>query len=169
MFKSVIAGYSRSPFTIAKKGEVINVKPDELLSEVIKNLISKSKINKADIEDVIIGCAFPEGEQGFNIGKIVTFLSNMNIKTAGTTINRWCGSSMEAIHIAAGKISMGAGKAFICGGVESMSRVTTGLNPIPYPKSDNENPHLYFTMGTTAENVAKKYSIDRKAQQEFAI
>ncbi len=169
MFKSVIAGYSRSPFTIAKKGELIDVKPDELLSEVIKNLISKSKVNKADIEDVIIGCAFPEGEQGFNIGKIVTFLSNMNIKTAGTTINRWCGSSMEAIHIAAGKISMGAGKAFICGGVESMSRVTTGLNPIPYPKSDTENPHLYFAMGTTAENVAKKYSIDRKAQQEFAI
>ena len=169
MFKSVIAGYSRSPFTIAKKGELIDVKPDELLSEVIKNLISKSKIDKADIEDVIIGCAFPEGEQGFNIGKIVTFLSNMNIKTAGTTINRWCGSSMEAIHIAAGKISMGAGKAFICGGVESMSRVTTGFNPMPYPKSDTENPHLYFTMGTTAENVAKKYSIDRKAQQEFAI
>jgi len=169
MFKSVIAGYSRSPFTIAKKGELIDVKPDELLSEVIKNLILKSKINKADIEDVIIGCAFPEGEQGFNIGKIVTFLSNMNIKTAGTTINRWCGSSMEAIHIAAGKISMGAGKAFICGGVESMSRVTTGFNPIPYPKSVTENPHLYFTMGTTAENVAKKYSIDRKAQQEFAI
>ena len=169
MFKSVIAGYTRSPFTIAKKGELIDVKPDELLSEVIKNLISKSKVNKADIEDVIIGCAFPEGEQGFNIGKIVTFLSNMNIKTAGTTINRWCGSSMEAIHIAAGKISMGAGKAFICGGVESMSRVTTGFNPIPYPKSDTENPHLYFTMGTTAENVAKKYSIDRKAQQEFAI
>ncbi|MBT3611557.1 MAG: thiolase family protein [Flavobacteriales bacterium] len=169
MFKSVIAGYSRSPFTIAKKGELINVKPDELLSEVIKNLISKSKINKTDIEDVIIGCAFPEGEQGFNIGKIVTFLSDMNVKTAGTTINRWCGSSMEAIHIAAGKISMGAGKAFICGGVESMSRVTSGFNPLPYPKSSTENPHLYFTMGNTAENVAKKYNIDRRAQQEFAI
>ena len=169
MFKTVIAGYSRSQFTIAKKGELINVKPDDLLSEVIKNLISKTKINKDDIEDVIIGCAFPEGEQGFNIGKIVTFLSNMNIKTAGTTINRWCGSSMEAIHIAAGKISMGAGKAFICGGVESMSRVTAGFNPLPYPKSNIENPHLYFTMGTTAENVAKKYSIDRRAQQEFAI
>ena len=169
MFKSVIAGYSRSPFTIAKKGELINVKPDELLSEVIKNLISKTKINKTDIEDVIIGCAFPEGEQGFNIGKIVTFLSDMNVKTAGTTINRWCGSSMEAIHIAAGKISMGAGKAFICGGVESMSRVTSGFNPLPYPKSSTENPHLYFTMGNTAENVAKKYNIDRRAQQEFAI
>lgn len=169
MFKSVIAGYSRSPFTIAKKGALINVKPDELLSKVIKNLISKTQINKKDIEDVIIGCAFPEAEQGFNIGKIVTFLSDMDIKTAGTTVNRWCGSSMEAIHIAAGKISMGAGKAFICGGVESMTRVTTGFNPLPYPKSDTENPHLYFTMGTTAENVAKRYSIDRKSQQEFAI
>ena len=169
MFKSVIAGYSRSPFTIAKKGALINVKPDELLSEVIKNLISKTQINKKDIEDVIIGCAFPEGEQGFNIGKIVTFLSDMDIKTAGTTVNRWCGSSMEAIHIAAGKISMGAGKAFICGGVESMTRVTTGFNPLPYPKSDTENSHLYFTMGTTAENVAKRYSIDRRFQQEFAI
>jgi len=169
MFKAVIAGYSRSPFTIAKKGELIGVKPDELLSIVIKNLISKSKINKKDIEDVIIGCAFPEGEQGFNIGKIVTFLSDMDIKTAGTTINRWCGSSMEAIHIAAGKISMGAGKAFICGGVESMSRVTTGFNPLPYPKMNKENPHLYFTMGITAENVAKKYKIERKVQQDFAI
>ena len=169
MFKTVIAGYSRSPFTIAKKGELVGIKPDELLSEVIKNLISKSKINKQDIEDVIIGCAFPEGEQGFNIGKIVTFLSDMNVKTAGSTINRWCGSSMEAIHIAAGKISMGAGKAFICGGVESMSRVTAGFNPLPYPKSNEENPHLYFTMGTTAENVAKKYKIERHAQQEFAI
>jgi len=169
MFKAVIAGYSRSPFTIAKKGGLIGIKPDVLLSEVIKNLILKSKINKDDIEDVIIGCAFPEGEQGFNIGKIVTFLSNMNIKTAGTTINRWCGSSMEAIHIAAGKISMGAGKAFICGGVESMSRVTTGFNPLPYPNLNEENPHLYFTMGITAENVAKKYKIERYAQQEFAI
>ncbi len=169
MFKAVIAGYTRSPFTIAKKGNLIGIKPDALLSEVIENLILKSKINKDDIEDVIIGCAFPEGEQGFNIGKIVTFLSNMNVKTAGTTINRWCGSSMEAIHIAAGKISMGAGKAFICGGVESMSRVTTGFNPLPYPKLKEENPHLYFTMGITAENVAKKYKIERYAQQEFAI
>jgi acetyl-CoA acyltransferase len=140
-----------------------------LLSEVIKDLISKTQINKKDIEDVIVGCAFPEGEQGFNIGKIVTFLSDMDVKTAGTTVNRWCGSSMEAIHIAAGKISMGAGKAFICGGVESMTRVTTGFNPLPYPRSNTENPHLYFTMGTTAENVAKRYSIDRRFQQEFAI
>jgi acetyl-CoA acyltransferase len=169
MYKAVIAGYSRSPFTMAKKGDLIDIKPDELLSKVVKNLILKSKINLDDIEDVIIGCAFPEGEQGFNIGKLVTFLSGMNIKTAGSTINRWCGSSMEAIHIAAGKISMGSGKAFICGGVESMTRVTAGFDPLPYPKSNEENPNLYFSMGITAENVAKKYQIERRAQQDFAI
>ena len=169
MYKAVIAGYSRSPFTVAKKGNLIDVKPDVLLSEVVKNLILKSKVNLDDIEDVIIGCAFPEGEQGFNIGKLVTFLSGMNIKTAGTTINRWCGSSMEAIHVAAGKISMGSGKVFICGGVESMTRVTTGFEPLPYPKPNEENPNLYFSMGITAENVAKKYHIERRAQQDFAI
>ena len=169
MFKAVIAGYSRSPFTPAKKGKLANVKPDDLLSDVIKNLISKSKVNPEDIEDVIIGCAFPEGEQGFNIGKIVTFLSGMNVKTAGMTVNRWCGSSMQAIHIAAGAIAMGSGKAFICGGVESMSRVTTGFEPVPYPRSEKDNPHLYLSMGITAENVAKKYQLTRKEQQDFAI
>ena len=169
MNKVVIAGYCRSPFTPAKKGELINVKPDILLSEVIKNLISKTKVNTEEIEDVIIGCAFPECEQGFNIGKIVTFLSGMNIKTAGMTVNRWCGSSMQAIHIAAGAISMGSGKAFICGGVESMSRVTTGFEPLPYPKSQSDNPHLYMSMGLTAENVAKKYNLSRLQQQDFAI
>ena len=169
MFKAVIAGYSRSPFTPAKKGKLANVKPDDLLSDVIKNLLSKSKVNPEDIEDVIIGCAFPEGEQGFNIGKIVTFLSGMNVKTAGMTVNRWCGSSLQSIHIAAGAIAMGSGKAFICGGVESMSRVTTGFEPVPYPRSEKDNPHLYLSMGITAENVAKKYQLTRKEQQDFAI
>ena len=169
MYKSVIAGYFRSPFTMAKKGELIDVKPVNLLAEVIKNLVSKSKINPNDIEDIVVGCAFQVGEQCFNIGKLVTFLAGMDIKTSGMTVDRWCGSSMEAIHIAAGKIAMGSGKAFICGGVESMTRVTTGFDPIPYPYSEIENPNVYFSMGITAENVAKKYNISRKEQQEFSI
>ena len=169
MYKSVIAGYTRSPFTMAKKGELIDVKPVNLLANVIKNLVSKTKIDPKDIEDIVIGCAFQVGEQCFNIGKLVTFLSGMDIKTSGMTVDRWCGSSMEAIHIAAGKIAMGSGKAFICGGVESMTRVTTGFNPMPFPYSDKENPNVYFSMGITAENVAKKYNISRKEQQEFAI
>ena len=169
MYNSVIVGYSRSPFTMARKGALIDTKPVNLLADVIKNLISKSNVKKEDIEDVVVGCAFQVGEQCFNIGKLVTFLTNMEVKTSGMTVDRWCGSSMEAIHIAAGKIAMGSGKVFICGGVESMTRVNTGFDPIPYPESDKDNPNVYFSMGITAENVAKKYKISRKEQQEFAI
>ena len=170
MPKAVIAGYSRSPFTIANKGELVSVRPEDLLSEVIKDLVSKSKINPEDIEDIIAGCAFPEGEQGFNIGKVVTYMAGMNIKTAGMTVNRWCGSSMQSIHIAAGSISMGAGNAFICCGVESMTRVPmNGFNPMPHPQLLEDNPNVYLSMGTTAENVAKKYQLTRKIQQDFAI
>ena len=171
MYNSVIAGYSRSPFAMASKGKLIHVKPVNLLAEVIKNLVSKSKIDPNDIEDVVIGCAFQVGEQCFNIGRLVTFLSDLDIRVPGMTVDRWCGSSMEAIHIAAGKIAMGSGKAFICGGVESMTRVKTGFDPLPYPYSDKEkqNPNLYLSMGITAENVAKKYNISRTEQQEFAL
>jgi len=169
MFKAVIAGYSRSPFTMARKGELIDVKPVNLLAEVINNLVSKTNINKSEIEDIVIGCAFQTGEQCFNIGKLVTFLTNMDIKTSGMTVDRWCGSSMEGIHIAAGKIAMGSGKVFICGGVESMTRVNTGFDAMPYPYAEKENPNVYFSMGITAENVAKQYSISRAEQQEFAI
>ena len=133
MYNSVIAGYYRSPFAMANKGKLIDVKPVNLLAEVIKNLVSQSKIDPKDIEDVVIGCAFQVGEQCFNIGRLVTFLSDLDIRVPGMTVDRWCGSSMEAIHIAAGKIAMGSGKAFICGGVESMTRVKTGFNPLPYP------------------------------------
>ena len=170
MPKAVIAGYSRSPFTIANKGELVSVRPEDLLSEVIKDLVSKSKINPEDIEDIIAGCAFPEGEQGFNIGKVVTYMAGMNIKTAGMTVNRWCGSSMQSIHIAAGAISMGAGNAFISCGVESMTHVPmNGFNPMPHPQLLKDNPNVYLSMGTTAENVAKKYKLTRKIQQDFAI
>ena len=169
MFKAVIAGYTRSPFTMARKGELIDVKPVNLLAEVINNLVSKNNVNRADIEDIVVGCAFQTGEQCFNIGKLVTFLTNMDIKTSGMTVDRWCGSSMEGIHIAAGKIAMGSGKVFICGGVESMTRVTTGFDSMPYPYDGKENSNVYFSMGTTAENVAKQYSISRTEQQEFAI
>ena len=171
MYNSVIAGYSRSPFAMANKGKLIDVKPVNLLAEVIKNLVSQSKIDPKEIEDVVIGSAFQVGEQCFNIGRLVTFLSDLDIRVPGMTVDRWCGSSMEAIHIAAGKIAMGSGKAFICGGVESMTRVRTGFDPLPYPYSDEEkqNPHLYLSMGITAENVAKKYNISRTEQQEFSL
>ena len=146
MFKAVIAGYSRSPFTMARKGELIDVKPVNLLAEVVSNLVSKTKINKEDIEDVVVGCAFQTGEQCFNIGKLVTFVTNMDIKTSGMTVDRWCGSSMEGIHIAAGKIAMGSGKVFICGGVESMGWITIGADGLPLPGKEKPTlPKSYFS------------------------
>ena len=170
MFNAVITGYKRSPFTIANKGDLFNIRPEDLLSQVIKDLINKSNVNPEDIEDIIAGCAFPEGEQGFNIGKIVSFMSNMPQHVSGMTVNRWCGSSMQSVHIAAGAIALGSGKAFICCGVESMSKVPmNGFNYSPHPKLINDNPNVYLSMGVTAENVAKKYNITRKEQQEFAI
>ncbi len=170
MHNAVIAGYSRSPFTISYKGELKSLRPEDILTQVINKLISPSNLNKNDIEDVIVGCAFPEGEQGFNIGKVVTFMCDLPRSVAGMTVNRWCGSSMQAIHNAAGSISMGSGKVFICAGVESMTRVPMlGFNPMPHPQLLEDNPNVYLSMGITAENVAKKYNIDRKEQQEFAI
>ena len=170
MHNAVIAGYIRSPFTISYKGELKSLRPEDILAQVINKLISPSNLNKDDIEDVIVGCAFPEGEQGFNIGKVVTFMCDLPRSVAGMTVNRWCGSSMQAIHNAAGSISMGSGKVFICAGVESMTRVPMlGFNPMPHPQLLEDNPNVYLSMGITAENVAKKYNIDRKEQQEFAI
>ena len=170
MHNAVIAGYIRSPFTISYKGELKSLRPEDILAQVINKLISPSNLNKDDIEDVIVGCAFPEGEQGFNIGKVVTFMCDLPRSVAGMTVNRWCGSSMQAIHNAAGSIAMGSGRVFICAGVESMTRVPMlGFNPMPHPQLLEDNPNVYLSMGITAENVAKKYNIDRKEQQEFAI
>ncbi|MAG98269.1 MAG: acetyl-CoA C-acyltransferase [Rhodospirillaceae bacterium] len=166
----VIAGYARSPFAPAKKGELAKVRPDELAAQVVKALIERSAVNVDDIEDVIMGCAMPEGEQGFNIARMVGFLAKLPLSAAGTTVNRFCGSSMQSIHIAAGAISMNAGQAFVCAGVESMTRIPMGgFNPSPHPGLYGDYPEAYVGMGITAENLAKKYDLSRQEQQEFAV
>ena len=168
--QAVIAGYARSPFTPAGKGALARVRPDDLMAQVVRALLERTKARPEDIEDIIIGCAFPEGEQGFNIGRIVAFLADLPITAAGSQINRWCGSSMSAVHMAAGAIAAGAGELFVCGGVESMSRVPMlGFNPVLNPKLSKEKPDSYLGMGMTAENLAQRYQIDRTAQQAFAI
>ena len=168
--QAVIAGYARSPFTPAGKGALARVRPDDLMAQVVRALLERTGAKPEDIEDVIIGCAFPEGEQGFNIGRVVAFLADLPITAAGTQINRWCGSSMSAVHMAAGAIAAGAGDLFVCGGVESMSRVPMlGFNPVLNPRLAAEKPDSYIGMGMTAENLAQRYQIDRAAQQEFAV
>ena len=170
MTNVVLVGFKRSAFTIANKGLLANVRPEDILSQVINDLIKTTNINKDDIEDIIAGCAYPEGTQGYNIAKIVSFMTDMPEHVGGMTINRWCGSSMQAIHSAAGAISMNAGKVFICCGIESMTSVPiNGLNYSPHPVLLKDQPNVYLSMGLTAENVAKKFNISRKEQQEFAI
>ena len=170
MSNSVVVGFKRSPFTIARKGDLANARPEDILSQVINDLVSATNINKDDIEDIITGCAYPEGEQGYNIAKIVTFMTEMPEHVAGMTINRWCGSSMQAIHSAAGAISMNAGNVFVCCGIESMTKVPiNGLNYSPHPELIESNPSVYLSMGNTAENVARKYNLTREIQQEFAV
>jgi len=167
---TVLVGFKRSPFTIANKGLLSKIRPEDILSQVINDLIKTTNINKDDIEDIIAGCAYPEGAQGYNIAKIVSFMTDMPEHVGGMTINRWCGSSMQAIHSAAGAISMNAGKVFICCGIESMTFVPiNGLNYTPHPELLIDQPNVYLSMGLTAENVAKKYNLSRKEQQDFAI
>jgi len=166
----VIAGYARSPFTFARKGELAKVRPDETASQVVKALVERSGVKADDLEDLILGCAFPEGEQGFNAARMVSFLAGLPNSVAGMTLNRFCGSSMQSIHIAAGAIQMGAGDAFICAGMESMTRVPMpGFNPMPHPGLYGSYPEAYIGMGETAENLAKKYDISRDEQEAFAV
>ncbi len=170
MKRVVIADYVRSPFTFAIKGEMVKVRPDDMAAQVVKALVAKSGINAEDIEDLILGCAFPEAEQGFNVARLVGFLAGLPQSVAGTTVNRFCGSSMQSIHMAAGAIMMGAGEVFIAAGVESMTRVPmTGFNPMPNPTLYKTLPAAYMGMGETAENVAKKYGLSRAEQEEFAV
>jgi acetyl-CoA acyltransferase len=166
----VIAGYCRSPFTPAQKGQLAKVRPDDLAAQVIKGLIDKTGVAPQDVEDLILGCAFPEGEQGMNLARLIVHLAELPIIIAGTTINRFCGSSMQAIHNAAGMIQMNAGEVFICAGVESMSRVPMGgFNYLPNPTLYKTYSQAYIGMGETAENLAVQYHIDRLAQEVFAL
>ena len=166
----VIAGYVRSPFHLATKGALARVRPDDLAAQVIRGLLEKTKVDPAEIEDIILGCAFPEGGQGLNVARLIGLLADLPLSVGGMTVNRFCGSSMSAIHIAVGQIAIGAGEAFICAGLESMSRIPMGgYNPMPSPELMKKRPGAYMGMGETAENVAQKYQITRAQQEALAV
>jgi acetyl-CoA acyltransferase len=170
MMQAFIAGYVRSPFHFATKGALARTRPDDLAAEVVRGLIEKTGIDANDVEDLLLGCAFPEGEQGLNVARLISFIAGLPQSVGAATLNRFCGSSMQAIHSAAGAIALGAGDVFICAGIESMSRVPMlGFNPMPNPALAERMPQAYISMGITAENVAKKYGIARTEQEEFAV
>ena len=167
--KAVLSAYSRSPFHFAKKGALAAVRPDTLAAQVVTGLLERSKLDPALLEDVILGCAYPEGPQGNNMARIVGLLAGLPHEVGGMTINRFCGSSMSAIHMAAAQIESGMGEAFLCVGVESMSMVPQGgLNFSPNPKLRAETD-AYIAMGQTAEIVAERYSVARSDQEALAV
>lgn len=167
--KAVISGYARSPFHFAKKGALAGVRPDDLAAQVVKGLLARTPLDPALLEDVILGCAYPEAAQGNNLARVVGLLAGLPIEVGGMTVNRFCGSSMQAIHIAAAQIEAGMGDAFLCVGVESMTQVPQGgFNFSPNPEL-LEITDAYISMGDTAENVAQRWAVSRADQEALAV
>lgn len=168
--RAVIVDWRRSPFTKAHRGALSGERPDDFAGQVIRDLMKNTTIETKEIDDIIVGCAYPEGEQGYNIGRLMTFMGGFPPEVPGSTINRLCGSSMQAIISASAQISAGWGDCFLCGGIESMSRVQRrGFNWSPNPTLEEEVPNAYINMGITAENVADMYGISREEQEKFAL
>ncbi len=160
----------RTPGCRRNKGAFKDTRPEELLSFILKTVVEKTKgLEPKDVDDVMVGCAFPEAEQGLNIGRLATQIAGFPIEVGGATINRFCASGLEAIALSAMRIMTGWSDIAIGGGLESMTFVPMGGNmPRPDPDFTREHPDLYTSMGITAENVAKRYDISREDQDKFA-
>ncbi|MBI4125272.1 MAG: thiolase family protein [Deltaproteobacteria bacterium] len=169
---AVIVSAVRSPMGRAGKGQFIHTRIDDLGAEVIRAALAKvPQIKPEMIDDVLIGCAMPEGEQGLNIARNISFLAGIPFSAGAVTVNRFCASSLTAINMAAAQIQSGACDVCVTGGVESMSHVPMGgFNPSLNEKLFGEGrPAAYIGMGETAENLARKYKISRTDQDKFAL
>lgn len=167
--KAVIAAYARSPFHFARKGRLAGLRPDTLAAQVVQGLLRRTDLDPALLEDVILGCAYPEAAQGNNLARIVGLLAGLPQEVGGMTVNRFCGSSMQAVHIAAAQIEAGMGEAFLCVGVESMTMVPQGgFNFSPNPELQ-ATTDAYLSMGETAENVARRWDVSRADQELLAL
>lgn len=167
--KALISAYARTPFHFARKGALAAVRPDTLAAELIKDLVQRTGLDPATLDDVIAGCAYPEGAQGNNIARIASLLAGLPHEVSGMTVNRFCGSSMSAVHIAAAQIEAGLGEAYLCLGAESMTMVPQGgLTFSPHPVLYEETD-AYISMGETAENVAERYGVSRTDQEQLAF
>src|SRR6476659_2384397 len=165
----IIAGY-RTAVTKAKRGGFRFYRPDDLAVDVIKGLMaSVPQLDSKRVDDLIVGNAVPEAEQGLQIGRMISVRA-LGIGVAGMTVNRYCASGLETIAIATAKIRSGQADCIIAGGTESMSMVpTAGWKPVPAYSVASETPDYYLGMGLTAEAVAKEYNISREAQDEFSF
>ena len=170
MREAVIVSTARTAIGRAKKGSLRDTRPEYFASEMIKGLVDKTPgLEKSMVNDVILGCAMPEGEQGMNVARLITLAAGFPTEVPAITINRFCCSGSQTIALAADTIRAGNADIIIAGGVESMSMVEMGGNkPIAYPGLMESMPNAYAAMGTTAEVVARRYKITREMQDEFA-
>jgi acetyl-CoA acyltransferase len=171
MREAVIVSGARTAVGKAGKGSLRFVRPEDLGGIVVKESINRAAgLNPEEVEDVIIGCAMPEGEQGLNLGRIVALRSGLPTSVPGYVINRFCSSGLQAIAIAAERIIAGFADVIVAGGVESMSHVPmSGYKPLPNPYLVEHAPEIYCSMGHTAEQVAKRFGITREMQDLFAL
>jgi acetyl-CoA acetyltransferase family protein len=187
MHEAVIVSAVRTPVGRANKGALKDVRADDLAAFAVTAALERvPQLDRSLIEDLILGCAFPEGEQGMNLARLVGALAGLPETAGGVTVNRFCASSLQAVNMAAQNIMLGYGDVFVAGGVESMSRVpmmgfSPSLNPrlmkhkegeeytSPYPPAEGYALYSYIPMGITAENLARDYHISREAQDAFAL
>lgn len=171
MREAVIVAGARTAVGKAGKGSLRYTRPDDLAAEVIKDLLRRvPEVDPKEIEDVVLGCAFPEGEQGMNIARIVALRAGLPTDVPGMTVNRFCASGLQTIAIAAERVMAGFADIMIAGGVESMSLVPMGgYKPAPNPYLMEHLPEAYMSMGHTAEEVAKRYHVTREEQDQFAL
>ncbi len=169
MKEAVIVSAARTAVGRAKRGTLADVRPDDMAAVVIKEVLNRAlAVEAEDVEDVILGCAFPEGEQGMNVARVALLRAGLPYSVPGQTVNRFCASGLQTVALAAERIMVGLGTCIIAGGVESMSLVPMAGNKFaPNPWLAENYPEVYISVGQTAENVGQKYGISRQEQDAF--
>jgi acetyl-CoA acetyltransferases len=171
MKEAVIVSAVRTAIGKAPKGTLRNTRPDDLAAAAIKDAVNRVEgLNTAEIEDVIMGCAFPEAEQGMNVARTAMIAAGLPVQTSAMTVNRYCSSGLQTIALAADRIATGAADVIVAGGLETMSMIPMGGNKLrPNPTIVDSYPDYYLNMGLTAENLANKYEITREQADEFSL
>jgi acetyl-CoA C-acetyltransferase len=172
--EAVVVATGRSPIGRAGKGSLVDVRPDNMVGHIVRKVLEKvPEVRPESVDDLICGCGYPAGEQGMNIGRMAAFLSGLPVSVPGTTVNRFCASSLQAIRMAFHAIKVGEGDTFVCAGVDSYSRVGRGGMT-----DEDRNPLLmgedacaqgYMQMGVTAENVAERWDVSRDDMDAYAV
>ncbi|MCC6750997.1 MAG: thiolase family protein [Deltaproteobacteria bacterium] len=171
MREIAIVSITRAPIGRAHRGNLRDTRPDSLAGVVIKEALRRAEgLDPAEVGDVVLGCAFPEGEQGMNVARIASFVAGLPHEVPALTVNRFCSSGLQALAVAGGRIALGGTDVAVAGGVESMSLIgMAGQKPTANPELFDRYPEAFVSMGNTAENVASRYGVTRQAQDEFAL